>query len=179
MPRLKIWNLCCSLIHQPKTTEPTVSKIVIKQIDRTEANLVVGLFNQYRIFYKQFSDMGMAQAFINERLQNNESIIFVAIDAELQKPVGFTQLYPKYSSVRLVQNWILNDLYVEESHRRQGIGEQLIKVAMDFAKTRGSKFVQLETAVDNHAAQSLYEAIGFEKQEPETDFLLYRIAINP
>ncbi|MEE1946594.1 GNAT family N-acetyltransferase [Pedobacter sp. KR3-3] len=156
-----------------------MNNIVIKQIDQTEANLVVGLFNQYRIFYKQFSDIGMAQAFINERLQNNESIIFVALDAELQKPVGFTQLYPKYSSVRLVQNWILNDLYVDEAYRQQGIGEKLIKTAMDFARARGSKFVQLETAVDNYTAQSLYEAIGFEKQEPETDFLLYRIAINP
>lgn len=159
-------------------TEQTVSNITIKQIDQTEAHLVVGLFNQYRIFYQQFSDIGMAQAFINERLQNKESIIFVAIDKSSEQPVGFTQLYPKYSSVRLIKNWILNDLYVDGNYRKQGIGERLIKTAMDFAKSQGAKFVQLETAVDNYTAQSLYEAIGFQKQEPETDFLLYKIAIN-
>lgn len=148
----------------------------IKQIHLNEAHLVVGLFNQYRIFYKQFSDMGMAKAFIEERLQQNESIIFVAMDGE--EPIGFTQLYPKYSSVRMIKNWILNDLFVASDYRKQGIGEQLIKTAMDFAKKQGSAFVQLETAVDNYTAQSLYEAIGFEKQAEDKEFFLYKIAVN-
>lgn len=157
-------------------TEQTVSKIEIKRIELNEANLVVGLFNQYRIFYGKFSDLGMAKGFIDARLENNESVIFVALDGN--KPVGFTQAYPKYSSARLTKNWILNDLFVDENYRKQGIGEQLIKIVMGFAKTEGSTFVQLETAVDNYIAQSLYETIGFKKQEPDSEFFLYRIDIN-
>lgn len=157
-------------------TEQIVNKIKVKQIDITEANLVVSLFNQYRIFYNQFSDLGMAKAFIDARLENNESIIFVAMDEN--KAVGFTQLYPKYSSARLSKNWILNDLFVDIDYRKQGIGEALIKKAMDFAKEQGSTFVQLETTIDNYAAQSLYETIGFKKQGDDTEFLLYKITIN-
>lgn len=156
-------------------TEQIVSKIEIKRIDLNEADLVVGLFNQYRIFYGKLSDLGVAKAFINARLENNESVIFVAT-AE-NKPVGFTQLYPKYSSARLTKNWILNDLFVDEACRKQGIGEALIKTVMDFAKRQGSIFVQLETAVDNFTAQSLYEQIGFVKQGPDKEFLLYKIEI--
>jgi ribosomal protein S18 acetylase RimI-like enzyme len=152
-----------------------VSKIEIKRIDLSEANLVVGLFNQYRVFYGRFSDLGMAQAFIQERLQNNESVIFAAMDPNTQQPVGFTQLYPKYSSVRMSKNWILNDLYVDIAYRKQGIGEDLIKTVMDFAKNQGATFVQLETAVENYTAQSLYEAIGFEKQGEDKEFFLYKI----
>jgi ribosomal protein S18 acetylase RimI-like enzyme len=155
-----------------------VNNITIKQLGLTEAHLVVGLFNQYRIFYKQFSDIGMARAFIDERLQHNESVIFVAVDTDSLQPVGFTQLYPKYSSVRLSKNWILNDLYVAEDYRKQGIGEKLIKTAMDFAKTNGSTFVQLETAIDNFNAQHLYESIGFVKQGNDEEFFLYKIALN-
>lgn len=155
-----------------------MSNITIKQIDLTETHLVVGLFNQYRIFYNQFSDIGMAKAFLDERLQHNESIIFVATDSNTQQAIGFTQLYPKYSSVRLSKNWILNDLYVDENYRKQGIGEKLIKAAMGFAKTQGSTFVQLETAVDNYTAQHLYESIGFVKQENDSEFFLYKIALN-
>ncbi|WP_029985464.1 GNAT family N-acetyltransferase [Pedobacter jeongneungensis] len=155
-----------------------MNNITIKQIGLTEAHLVAGLFNQYRIFYNQFSDIGMAKAFIDERLLHNESIIFLAIDADTEQPVGFTQLYPKYSSVRLSKNWILNDLYVDETYRKQGIGEKLIKTAMDFAKANGSTFVQLETAVDNYTAQHLYETIGFEKQGNDEEFFLYKIALN-
>lgn len=152
-----------------------MNKIEIKRINLSEADLVISLFNQYRIFYGNFSDLGMAKAFVDARLENNESVIFVALDEN--KPVGFTQLYPKYSSARLSKNWILNDLFVNENHRKQGIGQELIKTAMDFAKTQGSTFVQLETAVDNYTAQSLYEAIGFKKQAPDTKFFLYRIDI--
>lgn len=153
-----------------------MSKIEIKRIDENEANLVVGLFNQYRIFYGKFSDLGMAKAFIDARLENNESVIFVALDEN--KPVGFTQLYPKYSSVRLIKNWILNDLFVDPDYRKQGIGEKLIKTVMDFAKGQGSTYVQLETAVDNFTAQSLYEQIGFVKQGLDEEFLLYKIEIE-
>jgi len=155
-----------------------VNNITVKQIGSAETHLVAGLFNQYRMFYNQFSDIGMAKAFLDERLQHNESIVFVAIDNNTKQAVGFTQLYPKYSSVRLCKNWILNDLYVNADHRKQGIGEKLIKTVMDFARNNGSTFVQLETAVDNDAAQRLYENIGFVKQGEDTEFFLYKIALN-
>jgi len=149
----------------------------IKRIDLKEAHLVTGLFDRYRQFYKQQPDKALAEQFIHDRLSNNESVIFVAI-GEDNTPAGFTQLYPKYSSVSACRNWILNDLYVDGNYRKQGIGEGLIKTAMAFAKGAGATYVQLETAVDNYTAQSLYEAIGFEKQEPEVGYLLYKIQVG-
>src|SRR3569833_1008080 len=148
----------------------------IKRVSPTESELVIDLFDKNRQFYEQQSDINLAQRFINERLQKNESEIFVAMIED--KPAGFTQLYPKYSSVSASKNWILNDLYVDSNYRKQGIGEVLIKTAMEFAKEEGATYVQLETAVDNYTAQRLYEAIGFEKQEPETEYLLYKINIR-
>ncbi|HEX3385821.1 MAG TPA: GNAT family N-acetyltransferase [Mucilaginibacter sp.] len=147
----------------------------IRRIGLTEANLVFELFDKYRQFYNQPSDIILAETFINQRLSNNESVIFVATEGGA--PVGFTQLYPKYSSMRASKNWILNDLYVESTHRKTGTGRALIEKAMEFAKGHGATFVQLETAVDNYAAQRLYEAIGFIEQEPETEFLLYKVNI--
>ena len=147
----------------------------IKRINVSEANLVIGLFDKYRVFYKKDSDIDLAERFIKTRLANNESVIFVALKGD--QPVGFTQLYPKYSSVSAVKNWILNDLYVESNYRKQGIGEAMIKTTMEFAKADGATYVQLETAVDNYSAQSLYEGLGFQKQEPDTAFFLYRIPV--
>ncbi len=152
----------------------------IKRIDNTERHLVVDLFDKYRMFYKQPSDKQLAEKFIKERLENNESIIFVALEQENGKeiPIGFTQLYPKYTSLRALKNWILNDLYVESEHRKKGIGEKLIRTAMQFAKDNQAGFVQLETAVDNYTAQRLYETIGFVKQLPDMDFFVYRIELS-
>lgn len=150
--------------------------MIIKRITVKEIDSVVNLFDQYRVFYKQASDIGLARQFIAQRLHHNESVIFVAFHNEL--PVGFTQLYPTYSSMRAAKNWILNDLYVSAGQRKQGIGAALIDTAMNFARQDGATYLALSTAVDNYTAQSLYEAIGFVKQEPDTAFFDYRIALK-
>lgn len=151
-----------------------MAKII--RIQANQGDLVFDLFNKYRIFYKKESDIEAAKSFISTRLNNHESVIFVTLDED-EKPVGFTQLYPTYSSVRIVKNWILNDLYVEKDYRKQGIGEALIQAAMDFAKSEGAKTLELYTATDNYTAQSLYEQIGFIRQEPESDFYSYKIPV--
>lgn len=152
----------------------------IKRIDTSNFQWVVKLFDQYRVFYGKPSNLPLAEAYIKERINNNESVIFVALEMEngQETPVGFTQLYPLYSSVRAVKDWILNDLYVDATQRRKGSGEQLIRAAMAFAKEEKATLVQLETAVDNYTAQSLYEAIGFKRQEPDSQYYVYRIELD-
>lgn len=149
----------------------------IIKIDKTQGHLVYNLFDKYRVFYNQQPDIEVSKKFILERLDNKESVIFVALDDDTQHPIGFTQLYPKYSSMRVIKNWILNDLYVEQNFRKSGTGTALIQAAIYFAKQNGAKFVELSTAVDNYTAQHLYEQVGFFKQEPETDFYTYRITV--
>ena len=152
----------------------------IKKVSKEEGYLVTDLFDQYRVFYKQSSDIDLAKEFIQARLDNNESVIFVALIKDQNEviPIGFTQLYPKYSSARAIKNWILNDLFVAPKYRQQMVGEKLIKTAMEFAQGSRAKFVELSTAVDNFTAQGLYEKIGFRKQQPETEFFTYRIDVE-
>ncbi len=137
--------------------------------------LAVDLFNSYRVFYKQLPNREVAASFIKCRLDNNESVIFVALKDG--KPLGFTQLYPVFSSVRATKNWLLNDLYVHEDYRKQGIGEVLLQAAHEFAKHQGASFIELETSVDNFTAQKLYEMVGFIRQEANTASYYYRKAI--
>jgi ribosomal protein S18 acetylase RimI-like enzyme len=80
--------------------------------------------------------------------------------------------------MRAVKNWMLNDLYVDEAYRKQGIASQLIRAAMAFAKANNARFVQLETQTDNYTAQSLYESVGFIQQQPDTEFLVYRKSVD-
>jgi len=152
----------------------------IKRITHSEHNLVTALFNSYRVFYKQAPDMELAESYIKARVENNESVIFVALaDVDgAETPAGFTQLYPRLSSVRATKNWLLNDLYVDAAFRKQGIGEALLKTAMDFARNTGATYLKLETAFDNYTAQSLYEAVGFIKMEAvEPSSFTYQIQL--
>ncbi|PYF08405.1 GNAT family N-acetyltransferase [Ureibacillus chungkukjangi] len=119
------------------------------------------LFNLYRMFYKQESDLEGAMAYINDRLKYKDSVIFVAKDDE--KMLGFTQLYPTFSSISMKRAWILNDLYVEAEARGQGVGEKLLNKAKEFSLETGAKSLSLSTAADNFTAQRLYEKQGYER----------------
>ena len=138
-------------------------------------NDVANLFNDYRIFYEQPSDINGAKSFIKDRLNNKDSIIFVAssssttekkYNGDNNKPVGFTQLYPTFSSVSMKRQYVLNDLFVTPDCRRDGVGKALIQHAQDFAiNEQDCKGLALATAYDNVVAQSLYEQLGFIKDE--------------
>ena len=74
---------------------------------------VASIFDRYRVFYHKSSDFQGAVSFLSNRYDNKESVVFVAITPE-NKIVGFTQLYPLFSSLRMKKMWLLNDLFVEE-----------------------------------------------------------------
>jgi ribosomal protein S18 acetylase RimI-like enzyme len=130
------------------------------------------LFDQYRVFYKSSSDLESAKKFIQERLQKDDSMIFVVSNEGYL--VGFTQLYPSFSSVSMKRVWILNDLFVEESYRKKGIAKSLISAAENFAKETGAARIILSTQVSNITAQSLYESLGYIKNK---DFYHYALQL--
>lgn len=133
---------------------------------------VSNLFNLYRVFYQQPSDLEGAKAYIKQRIESNESVIFVVVDK--QDYIGFTQLYPTFSSISMKKAWILNDLFVETSARKQGVGEILLHKAKDYAIKTGATSISLSTAPNNHSAQRLYERNGFIK---DTQFYHYELSI--
>ncbi len=144
----------------------------IIRADLDHVEWVVPLFDAYRVFYRQDSDVKNARRFIEHRLKNGESVIFLAMDGN--SALGFVQMYPSFSSVHMRELWILNDLFVAPEARKMGVGEALMERARQFAIETGAKGLMLETAVDNFSAQRLYERMGYER---ETDFYVYTILV--
>ncbi len=121
------------------------------------------LFNQYRVFYDQTSDIDSARLFLQKRFDDCDSVIFAGRIRDLI--VGFTQLYPSFSSVSMKRVWILNDLFVTPSHRHQGVARSLMAMARQYAEETGAIRIALSTQRANHAAQALYESLGYERDE--------------
>lgn len=117
------------------------------------------LFDAYRVFYKKDSDLQAAITFLEERLSKDESVVFMVYDGE--KAVGFTQLYPLFSSVSMAPLWLLNDLFVDPAYRGQKIGKQLLEAAKDHCKVTNAKGVSLETEKTNLIGNQLYPKMGF------------------
>ena len=128
-------------------------------------DVLVPLFDQYRQFYKQPSNEKAARSFLGERLWNRESVVFLALEEKSGAGLGFTQLYPVFSSTSMRRQWILNDLYVVPAARKTGVGEALMERARQWGRETGADGVSLETAIDNKTAQRLYEKLGYKRDE--------------
>src|SRR5262245_59200907 len=149
--------------------EPDVtSQVQPVQVTSEQVELVVPLFDAYRRFYGQPPDVDGARRFLTERLGQGESVIFAVVEGG--RALGFTQLYPSFSSVSLRPIWILNDLFVAEDARRRGVGARLLRAARDHAVKTGAARLALSTAVTNTVAQALYERDGWRR---DTAFLHY------
>ncbi|MGZ0166049.1 MAG: GNAT family N-acetyltransferase [Planctomycetales bacterium] len=133
--------------------------IIHATLDHLE--LVVPLFDAYRVFYGKPSNPEESRSFIRSRLEKKDSVILVAINEKQSDGLGFAQLYPSFSSVAMKSIWILNDLFILSSCRRSGIGRQLMNAVSEFAASTGAVRVDLATASDNVPAKALYESTGF------------------
>jgi ribosomal protein S18 acetylase RimI-like enzyme len=144
----------------------TIVRAGIKDLDE-----LAPLFDGYRQFYGQRSNLAAAREFLRERIERDESVIYAAYTSP-REAAGFTQLYPSFSSVSLKPLWILNDLFVRSDTRRGGVGRALLERARRHAIETGAKGLVLSTAVTNKPAQTLYESCGWKQDD---EFLQYHL----
>ncbi len=145
--------------------------MIVRRAKKKDLEQLSVLFDKYRIFYKQEPDIATSKLFLKKRMKREESVIFVA--EERGELIGFTQLFPIFSSVSMRRTWLLNDLYVNERSRGIGAAGALLNAAKEFGRETNSKWLLLQTAADNITAQTVYEKNGWIK---ETD-LFYRADI--
>jgi len=127
----------------------------IEQLDT-----IAELFNQYRIWYHQKPDLEGARSFLEERISNGESKMFLAVHDGV--PAGFVHLYPIFTSVGMRRAWLLNDLFVNEAHRGAGIATMLLEKAKELGRDNHSKWLLLQTDQTNAQARQLYHKNGWE-----------------
>ncbi|RUT48088.1 GNAT family N-acetyltransferase [Paenibacillus anaericanus] len=139
--------------------------IQIYQATIADLEILVPIFDQYRVFYHQVSDLEGARKFLFSHFEHQESVVFIAKDNVSGQCTGFAQLYPVFSSISMKKAWILNDLFVSEGYRKQGIAKMLLTGVSDFARLTKAKGIELSTALDNKGVQRLYEQFGFTRDE--------------
>ena len=147
--------------------------VVVREASVHDLDTVAPLFNAYRQFYQQPDDLERSRGFLHERFAHHESTVLLALDSE-KTALGFTQLYPLFSSVRCVRTYLLNDLFVAPAARKHGVGARLLTAAAEFARVNGAASLSLSTAIDNTTAQSLYESQGWTR---ETAFFEYHLPL--
>ena len=145
----------------------------VRQASIFDLDTLVPLFDGYRQFYRQPSDPDRARTFLAERFAHHESLILLAC-GEQGAGLGFTQLFPLFSSVRTARIYLLNDLFVAPVARKHGIGKALLDASAEHARALGAARLWLQTELNNAPAQALYASAGW-KRDP--DFCDYGLSL--
>ncbi|HEY7124121.1 MAG TPA: GNAT family N-acetyltransferase [Ktedonobacterales bacterium] len=148
--------------------------IHILQATLADLDALLPLFLGYRLFYKHQPEEARAREYLRERIERQESVIFLAWQPRpcfegqagpTTQAVGFTQLFPLFSSDAMKRFWLLNDLFVAPEARHKGVGKLLLERARSFAEGTQAAGLMLQTAIDNFPAQALYESLGWKRDE--------------
>jgi len=148
-----------------------LAKFSISLAGSSDIKSLGSMFDEYRQFYDQKSDIKLAVDFISNRIEQGESIIHVARN-DFDEAIGFCQLYPSFCSVEAIRIYVLYDLFVRPKHRRRGVGRALLLQAEAHAKLNKVGRMDLSTAKTNAPAQALYESLGWVRDEV---FLTYSL----
>ena len=140
---------------------PFTDRFRIRSAGSSDLDALTLLFDAYRQFYLQPSDLDACRQFLWQRMERGDARQLLAETPE-GAVAGFVQLYPLWSSVRMKPLWLLNDLFVDPAFRSQGAASALLEAAKDLARETGACGLSLETAADNLKARALYKRFGFE-----------------
>ncbi len=133
----------------------------IRQACKEDFLELVDLFKAYLDFYQVKDGKEKATSFLHDRMERGDSVIFVV--EEEAEIVGFAQLYPSFSSLRMKKSWILNDLFIHPDFRGKGFASKLMDTIENFSLDSGAKGLVLSTSTDNQSAQRLYEKRGWKR----------------
>ena len=133
----------------------------IRETKNRDIEQLAELFDEYRVFYRNDSDVNAAKNFLADRIKYRDSEIFVCETNE-DKLVGFVQLYPLFSSTRMQKLWLLNDLFVTPEFRGMEISIHLIDRAKKLVRDSSACAMFLETEKSNMIGNKLYPKTGFK-----------------
>lgn len=91
---------------------------------------------------------------------------------------GVCQLRFRHSVWTGTEDCWLEDLFVREDARGHGLGRALVGRALERARERGCKRIELDTTEDNHTAISLYESFGFSRSSKGSQSLFLGLRLN-
>lgn len=137
---------------------------MIRRLGTADLDDLAPLFAGYLDFYRVTRSPEDQRAFLAARLAADDSAAFGAFD-EAGRMDGFALCHFTHNSLRLAPAWILHDLFVAPGVRRSGMGQALLDAVHTAAREAGACEVVLSTAHDNRAAQALYEAAGYQRDE--------------
>ena len=131
-------------------------QILIREIVENDFPALVELFKEFAEFEK------LPEKMINsvEQMQHEKEFVkgFAAVTDD-DEIVGYATYFFAYFTW-IGKSLYMDDLYVQQSYRSKGLGTQLIKKVIDFAKNEKCNKVRWQVSEWNKPAIDFYKSLG-------------------
>jgi ribosomal protein S18 acetylase RimI-like enzyme len=101
---------------------------------------------------------------LEEMVSSPATTVFVARDGGERGPIVGTLTLAVFRIPSGLRAWI-EDVIVAEEARGRGCGEALTEAALELAKAKGARTVDLTSRPSREAANRLYQRLGFKRRE--------------
>ena len=112
------------------------------------------------------------RAELTELIQSQASTVLIAREPDEDSPIAGILCLTIYRVPTGLRSMI-DDVVVDQTRRRRGIGEALVRHALELARRAGAAGVALTSNPSREAANQLYRSLGFELRQTNPYF--YRL----
>jgi GNAT superfamily N-acetyltransferase len=137
------------------------SALNIGRVSRGDLIDLLGMVRAYCDFYRATPTdaelIALSRALLVD--PDREGVQLLARDAD-GRAAGFATVYWSWSTTSACRIGVMNDLFVAETARGQGLAEALIDACRTECARHGARKLTWQTAPDNQRAQAVYERVG-------------------
>ena len=114
----------------------------------------------YRVHPPDAALVAMSRSLIAD--PTREGVQLIATDGD--QDLGFATLFWSWETTSAGRVGVMNDLYVVAASRGRGVGSALIRACLERCRDHGAVRMVWQTAVDNLAAQAVYDRVGATRE---------------
>lgn len=139
-------------------------EVTFKTATNSDRNLLLTLIEEfYQIEHLTYNVEVLNKCF--DEVFTNENLATIWMIYADREPVGYLVLTFGYSLEFHGRDAFIDEFYIRETYRNQGIGKQTLEFVQTTCQTLGIKAVHLEVDRENTRAKTIYLKAGFVEHE--------------
>lgn len=145
----------------------------IRDIRKDDYQQWLPLWQAYLMFYESEVPEGTSEITFSRFLDPNEPVWCLVAETDDHKLIGISQYLTHRTTWNEADTLYLNDLFVDPTSRRSGVGAELIRATADKAREKGASSMYWTTRENNYRARALYDKICGSY----SGFIKYKLAL--
>jgi len=144
--------------------------IQIRKSSPDEVPAIVRLMRDFAEYENLAEYCEITEQRLFEVMFGDEAFVEGLVAFHDQVPVAYAMFYPYFASFRGQCGYYLEDIFVAEDFRRNGLGEAMVKIVARLAKQRGFERIDFQVLEWNTPAVKFYEKLGAVRDDSERHF---------